>query len=304
MTFDGFLADRGEHANISSKSQLVTFFGDVMSVHGEWVWLGSLIEALQPLGYSERLVRTSVFRLVQDQWLQTEKVGRKSYYSFTDTAKKHNQKAARRIYAGEFGTWDGCWLIVLPTFVSEPKLTEFRRQLEWLGFSPLASGVYAHPSFEQQSLEETVEEMALSDSVVIFTSKTLDQASNAVLKHLVMDRWNIAELEQNYQSFINTYAPMQALLKTTKLNDKQSFLLRLLMIHEYRRILLKDHELPQDMLPKPWAGFAAHKLVSQMYGQLATPSSHYVKRVLDNTQGKLPEESTDFWVRFKYEHVQ
>lgn len=275
-----------------------------MAVHGDWVWLGSLIEALAPLGYSERLVRTSVFRLVQDDWLQTQKVGRRSYYSFTDSAKKHNEKAARRIYAGEFGAWDGRWLIVLPTFVSEPKLSQFRRQLEWLGFSPLASGVYAHPSFEQQSLEETIEEMALSDSVVIFTSKTLDEASNTVLKHLVMDRWNIKELEDDYTSFIDAYQPVVDLLKTTRLTDRQSFLLRILMIHEYRRILLKDHELPQDMLPDPWAGFAAHKLVSKMYGQLATPSSHYVKRMLENAHGKLPEENTQFWIRFKYEHVQ
>lgn len=304
MTFDEFLAERAEHANISSKSQLVTLFGDVMSVHGQWIWLGSLIEALEPLGYSERLVRTSVFRLVQDDWLQTKKIGRKSYYSFTETAKKHNEKAARRIYAGQFGTWDGRWLIVLPTFVAEPKLSQFRRQLQWLGFSPLASGVYAHPSFEQQSLEETVQELELTDQVVIFTSKTLDQASNDVLKHLVMDKWNIKELEQDYQQFIAVYQPMLELLGSTKLSGKQSFLLRILLIHEYRRILLKDHELPQDMLPNPWAGFAAHKLVRQMYGQLADASSQYAKRVLQNADGKLPDESTEFWVRFNYEHAQ
>lgn len=275
-----------------------------MSVHGQWVWLGSLIEALAPLGYSERLVRTSVFRLVQDDWLQTRKIGRKSYYCFTDTAKKHNEKAARRIYAGGFGAWDGRWLIVLPTFVSEPELSQFRRQLQWLGFSPIASGVYAHPSFEQQSLEETVQELNLSDKVVIFTSKTLDTASDAVLKHLVMDKWNIKELERDYQQFISIYQPMSELINNTRLSDKQSFLLRILLIHEYRRILLKDHELPQDMLPNPWAGFAAHKLVSKMYGQLANASSRYVERKLENADGKLPEGTTEFWVRFKYEHRQ
>ncbi len=304
MTFDDFLAERAQNANISSKSQLVTLFGDVMSVHGDWVWLGSLIEALEPLGYSERLVRTSVFRLVQDDWLQTRKVGRKSFYSFTDNAKKHYKKAARRIYAGQFGAWDGRWLIVMPSYVQEPELSTFRRQLQWLGFSPLASGVYAHPSFDQQSLEETVQELELSEKVVIFTSNTLDDASAKVLKQLVMDKWNIKELEQDYQRFIDIYQPLVTLLKTSRLTDKQSFLLRLLLVHEYRRILLKDHELPQDMLPTPWAGFAAHKLVSQLYGLLANASTHYIKRALQNADGKLPEESTDFWVRFKYEHVQ
>ena len=294
-----FIATRAKQANISSKSHLVTVFGDVMSGHGQWIWLGSLIEALQGLGYSERLVRTSVFRLVQDDWLQTEKIGRRSYYCFTESAKLHNEKAARRIYAGDVPTWDGRWLIVTPAYVSEPKLTQFRRQLDWLGFSPLAGGVYAHPSFEQQSLEETVEEMALSDAVVIFTSKTLDKSSAAVLKKLVHDRWNIKQLESDYQQFLTVYQPLQQLVSEVELTDQQSFLLRTLLIHEYRRILLKDHELPEDMLPESWAGFAAHSLVSQMYGQLAESSNRYITATLQNAQGSLPCVDDVFWQRFK-----
>lgn len=293
-----FIESRAKAANISSKSHLVTVFGDIMSVHGEWVWLGSLIEALQGLGYSERLVRTSVFRLVQDDWLQTEKVGRRSYYSYTETAKRHNEKAARRIYAPDFPDWDGHWLIVIPAYVTEPKLTQFRRQLDWLGFSPLASGVYAHPSFEQQSLEETIEELALSDSVVIFTSKTLDQSSAGVLKQLAHDRWNIKQLESDYQQFLTVYQPLLQQLQSDEPSDQQAFLLRTLLVHEYRRILLKDHELPEDMLPEAWAGFAAHDLVKQMYGVLAAPSNRYITQTLKNAQGLLPEETSAFWQRF------
>jgi len=47
------------------------------------VWLGSLMKLVEPMGISQRLVRTSVYRLVQESWLQTEKVGRYSYYSLT-----------------------------------------------------------------------------------------------------------------------------------------------------------------------------------------------------------------------------
>lgn len=294
-----FIQNRVKTANISSKSHLVTVFGDVMSEHGEWIWLGSLIEALQPLGYSERLVRTSVFRLVKDDWLQTQKVGRKSYYSYTDTAKLHNQKAARRIYAGNVPAWDGRWLIVIPAFVTDPKLTQFKRQLEWLGFSLLANGVYAHPSFEQQSLEETVQEMELSESVIIFASKTLDEASAKALKQLVHDRWNIKQLESDYQQFLAVYQPLLQQIELSIPTDQFCFLLRTLLIHEYRRILLRDHELPQDMLPEFWAGFAAHDLVRQMYAVLAEPSNRYITGTLENADGLLAAETPGFWLRFK-----
>ena len=304
-----FIEGRAKAANISSKSFLVTVLGDVLAVHGQWIWLGSLIEALGGLGFSERLVRTSVFRLVQDDWLQTKKVGRRSYYCLSETAKRANQKAERRIYAGKLPQWDGRWLLVIPTFVSEPQLSEFRRQLEWQGFSLLSGGVYAHPSFDKQSLEETVNERNLSDSVIILSSKTLDSASNGVLKKLVHEKWNIGELEQAYQQFLDAYQPVYAHLqqisdgKSEPLNSQQSFLLRILIIHEYRRILLKDHELPQDMLPSEWQGFTVHQYVSQMYALLAKPSIYYVRQSLFNDDGGLPQEEPMFWQRFELENT-
>ena len=41
--------------------------------HGGAIWLGDLIELLAPLGINERLLRTSVFRLVAQNWLQSER---------------------------------------------------------------------------------------------------------------------------------------------------------------------------------------------------------------------------------------
>lgn len=304
-----FIEGRAKAANISSKSFLVTVLGDVLAVHGQWIWLGSLIEALEGLGFSERLVRTSVFRLVKDGWLKTKKVGRRSYYCLTQDAKLANQKAERRIYAGKLPQWDGRWLLVIPTFVNEPQLSEFRRQLEWLGFSLLSSGVYAHPSFEQQSLEETVNELNLSDSVIILSSKTLDEASNGVLKKLVHDKWNISELEQAYQQFLDAYQPVYTHLQQVNagnsqaLSQQQSFLLRILLVHEYRRILLKDHELPQDMLPSDWQGFTVHQYVSQMYALLAKNSIAYIRNSLFNDDGGLPQEEPMFWQRFELENT-
>lgn len=299
---DLFIAGRAKAANISSKSFLVTVLGDVLAVHGDWIWLGSLIEALAGLGFSDRLVRTSVFRLVKDDWLKTKKVGRRSYYCLTNSAKLANQKAERRIYAGNLPQWDGRWLLVIPAFVGEPQLSKFRRQLEWLGFSLLSGGVYAHPSFEQQSLEETVNELALSDSVIILSSKTLDNASDKVLQKLVRDKWNIGELEKAYQQFLDDYQPIYVYLQqneTTPLTAQQSFLLRTLLIHEYRRILLKDHELPQDMLPSNWQGFTAHQYVSELYALVAEPSIAYIRNNLHNADGGLPLEDDAFWHRFK-----
>src|SRR5437867_140293 len=61
-----------------SKSVVMTIFGDSIAPHGGAVWLGSLIELLTPFGVSDRLVRTSVFRLAEEGWLEAKREGRRS----------------------------------------------------------------------------------------------------------------------------------------------------------------------------------------------------------------------------------
>ena len=69
---------------IRAGSLIITVFGDAIAPRGGTVWIGSLIRALSDFDISERLVRTSVFRLVRDDWLIASQVGRRSYYSLSE----------------------------------------------------------------------------------------------------------------------------------------------------------------------------------------------------------------------------
>jgi phenylacetic acid degradation operon negative regulatory protein len=64
-------------------SVIVTVFGDGVLPRGGGIWLGSLIGLLAPLGLNERLVRTAVFRLAQDDWLEAVAQGRRADYRLT-----------------------------------------------------------------------------------------------------------------------------------------------------------------------------------------------------------------------------
>ena len=275
-------------------------FGDVISQHGDWIWLGSLIESLAPFGYSERLVRTSVFRLVEDDWLQVKKVGRKSYYTLTSLATNHNKKAARRIYAESITTINREWLLVIPSFVTEPKSTQFKKQLTWLGFSTITTSLFAHPSIERESLDETIRELELEDKVIVFSSRTIDKHSSKVLKRLVFEKWDLQSLQLKYDSFIDSYQSIYQRLNTGQtISHQQSYLIRILLIHEYRRILLKDHELSTNMLPDDWSGFVANQLVKNLYQLLNTNSENYILGNLRAINGFLPISNIDSKQRFK-----
>ncbi|MDO6749310.1 phenylacetic acid degradation operon negative regulatory protein PaaX, partial [Gilvimarinus sp. 1_MG-2023] len=90
-------------------SLVITIYGDAIEPHGGTVWLGSLIKLLEPIGINERLMRTTIFRLTQDGWLMSDKVGRRSYYSLTDPGRRKFKKAFRRVYSSKSAAWDGSW---------------------------------------------------------------------------------------------------------------------------------------------------------------------------------------------------
>lgn len=291
-----FVANRCEAKNISCKSIIVTLFGDLVSQHGGWIWMGSLIQALAPLGFSERLIRTSVFRLVQDDWLQVEKVGRKSFYAFTESASQKYQNAARRIYAVTSQHSDGNWLIVIPSFVPESQMQSFKRQLRWLGFSSLAAGALAHPSIDKGTLEQILQEMELTEKVIVLEGRTASRQYDANLKKLVEERWELDSLEQEYKDFVNVYSKIKQ--TEVRLDSELQFSLRVLLIHEFRRILLKDHELPKSMLNDNWTGESAYQLIKSLYGALAKKSCNYATSEFECQQGKLPQAIEEFKLRF------
>ncbi len=292
------ITERVSAQNYSCTSMVVTVFGDSVSQHGGWIWLGSLIEALGLMGYNERLVRTAVYRLVQQDWLQATKIGRRSYYCFTDTAKSHYEKAARRIYAPAYPEWDGTWTLVSPVLVPEEKLDLFRKSLMWQGYNTLFTGLLAHPSSDRTSLNETLQEQYLVGKVLVFSATTEDGSSQALLKQMAQEKWNLEELQVMYQDFLDFYRPLARQLSQKALPAQLSFVLRTLLIHEYRRILLRDPDFPEAMLPSGWVGLESQELAKRLYRQLVSSSLSYLQGNLENAQGPLPEPTASFQLRY------
>ncbi len=110
---------------LNARALILTIFGDSISTHGGFIWLGSLISLVKPLGINQRLVRTSVFRLSEKELLQSRQVGRRSFYSLTDKGFRQFGHAAERIYRHEHSVWDGEWRLV---FTNLDKIKNKRRE--------------------------------------------------------------------------------------------------------------------------------------------------------------------------------
>lgn len=288
------LSEFRQRRPIRAGSLIVTVFGDSISQHGNSIWLGSLIELLEPFGLNERLVRTAVYRLCQDDWLASRKVGRRSYYRFSDSGQRHFQHAANRIYQTASRPWDGRWTLVMAGLLQDREREQLRQELRWLGFGTLSPGLMAHPSGDRQSLDETLGELGLASKVVVLAAQTGDQASQDVLQQLSFRSWNIKTLEQRYRQFSDRFGA----ISTDTLSDSQCFALRTLLIHEYRRILLRDADLPQELLPKGWSGLQALGTVTRTYRQLHQGAERHLMKIGATETGPLPPANGSYMARF------
>lgn len=292
-----FLRDRQVRAN----SLIITVYGDSIAPHGGSVWLGSFIKLVQPLGLNDRLVRTSVFRLTKDLWLESEHIGRRSYYGLTATGRRRFEHAHRRIYFQPKTLWEGDWQLVLTagSELSAAQREAMRKELLWEGFGLIAPGVLAHPSANLESLMDILQGTGVKDKVAVLRAKSVGELSGRPLRELVRECWNLGSVAQNYKLFLDRFRPvLRALKNARELDPEQCFVVRTLLMHEYRRTLLRDPQLPEQLLPMDWPGGAARLLWRELYVLTQKEAENHLMSVLETASGRLPEAAPYFFERF------
>lgn len=291
-----FLDQHPSRAN----SLIITVYGDFIAPHGGTVWLGSFIRLVQPLGLNERMVRTSVYRLSQEKWLVSEQLGRKSYYSLTTSGRRRFEHAYRRIYFAPQDTWSGEWqLVIIPTSLAGPQRDTLRKELAWAGYGALASGILAHPSADTDALLDILQETGAHDKVVAMKAVNISALTSKPLQELVHECWNLQALAAKYLDFIELFRPvLRAMRAASSLDPEQCFLVQTLLMHDFRRALLHDPQLPAQLLPANWSGGVARQLCRDLYRITYPHAQRHLLSVCETTDGPLPPAAAYFYERF------
>lgn len=283
---------------IRTGSLVVSLFGDAIAPRGGSVWLGSIIQALEPFGISDRLVRTSVFRLAKQGWLISQRIGRRSFYQLTDRGQRRFQEASRRIYAAPRQEWDGTWCLAMLAGIDANVRDDVRRELGWRGFAPFSSNVLAHPAPNAIEVDECLADIAGAERVLLMDAR-VHESKTSYLRALINEAWQLEELGDRYGVFLERFRPVYEAAREDDARDPMlAFCMRVLMIHEYRRILLRDPWLPTELLPERWAGHAAFQLCRNLYAQLVEPAERFLSEHIENAYGPLPPPGPEFFARF------
>jgi phenylacetic acid degradation operon negative regulatory protein len=285
---------------LRSGSLITTVFGDAIAPRGGTVWLGSLIKVMADFGVSERLVRTSVFRLVKDGWLQSNQIGRRSYYSLTDQGRGRFEQATHRIYGTPVSNWDGEWCLLLLATLDTKTREQVRKECGWLGFGPMSANVLAHPSPDLADLDATMHRLGVADSLIVMRARTI--RSETAIRQLTRSCWSLDDIDARYRAFVRSFRPLITALsaksKKAQLSDKSAFIVRTLLIQEYRKVLLRDPWLPSELLPANWHGAAAYQLCRNLYRMIYAGADAYIDDAIETADGPLPPPGSSFLQRF------
>lgn len=284
-----------QKSRIQAGSLITTVFGDAILPRGGRVSLGSMIQLLQPLGVSERLVRTAVYRLVKEEWLQSEALGRKTDYMPTPSGRRRFDEAGRQIYAAHIPGWDRRWRLVLVVGELDYRAREkLRRALFWHGFGETVSGNFVHPTADLEKVMDSLVSEGLHEVLVQLMpliAVNARAAACATDADMVQKAWNLDGLAASYEAFQEKYNPIHEALAaegTDGLTEENAFLVRTLLIHDFRRLLLRDPQLPESLLPPAWPGSRSRQLCRDLYRRLLPLSERHLDASVKLASGIVP----------------
>jgi phenylacetic acid degradation operon negative regulatory protein len=267
-------------------SIVITLFGDAIVPRGGSVWLGTLLAFFETIDIDSGVVRTAMSRLAADGWLERNKVGRNSFYRLVKKGRQTFDTATTHIYDTQVSEWTGRFELLL--IGSSEDRDASRDALKNAGFGSPLPGVWVAPSGVPVP-EEAARAIRLEIS-----------AEDDSGRRLLSESWPLDRTADAYLKFMKTFEPLRGWIERREpLSDAEAFTARVLLIHHYRRVVLRDPLLPTALLPQDWPGRAARRLCGDIYRGLLAPSEQWLDLNGSNENGPLPAAGVELRRRFE-----
>ena len=228
-------------------------------------------------------------RLTADGWLTREKRGRHSLYRPDAPSQAVFADASRRIYEPDAeSAWDGRWLLVMLPPQAPPPNGFVRLDERTWGRLRLDGDADRSPSVAPFD--------PMPSGAVVFEATVRGSEG---LGALARQAWDLDTVATAYGRWRERFAPLrQALAEGERLDPLSAMCARLLLIHDFRRVVLKDPELPETLRGADWPGRPARREAAALYRALLTDSEAWLDASDATPVGPLPTPASWFYERF------
>ncbi|WP_298852125.1 PaaX family transcriptional regulator C-terminal domain-containing protein [uncultured Ruegeria sp.] len=236
-------------------SVLVTIFGDLAQDGSDHI-SGSLITTLTSLaGIRAEATRVALHRLRKEGWIESTRVGRTSVHRLTNFGRSQSTAATPRIYSSETKMPD-IWHVLIASNAerSRKELSDVMLTGDYILLNP-ATAMAPGP------MPEDLEDLLGVESNTISVPGWL------------RDLCGPKPLKTVYDQFWGAIQDVERLLPPEGAGDPmRSAVLRVLVVHAWRRIVLRHPNLPPAFLPDDWKGVECREAVSRLLERLPRPT--------------------------------
>jgi phenylacetic acid degradation operon negative regulatory protein len=265
---------------VNARSALFDLYGDHLAARGGEAPVAALVRCLSALEIAPPAVRTAVSRMVSQGWLAAVRLPSGPGYALTPQAVRRLDEAGARIYRTRDEPWDGHWqLVAVDRLRDRSQRDRLRTGLRYLGYGAIddTTWIAARPSSELNALL-TAENVAAERFTASHDGDTV----------AMIDRvWDLAALGAAYDDWLAKARTVVAGINPNA-SDESAFAARSRLLHEWRKFLFTDPQLPATLLPNDWSGRRA----AQYFDDEATRLMPAATRFVDNCLGTNGEKNS------------
>lgn len=273
-------------ATINPNLAIMAMFGQYVLLRGGIIWLGSLIQAMAVLGFSEAAARSAILRLKHRGSIKGQRVGRRTFYSLTDAGVHGLDIGGFRFSSSPMRAWDGQWTVVVYTVPEEQR--EFRDalrdSLKWWGFGLLAPGTWVSAHSLLPEMERDWREMGVWNYLDVFRSAYVGSSDLLAMVSRVFPQ--MPTLAAGYRAYIAQSELILRRLEASQLNDRACFATRLENLWDFYAVASEDPVLPPDLLPEDWPRMEAEELSIKIQRVLAEPAERFFETIYETIDSK------------------
>jgi phenylacetic acid degradation operon negative regulatory protein len=265
------------------RALIVTIYGLYARESAGWLSVSAVIRLMAELGVDEPAVRSAISRLKLRGLLEARREAGVAGYGLSGRGGEILAQGDRRIFnRPEPSAADG-WLLAIFSVPEHERARRhaLRSRLAWLGFGTVAAGVWIAPGQLAGETQDALTVDGLSGYVSLFAA---DYLAFGDVREKVGQWWDLARLEQLYQGFINSAAPVleywQGRGQLGPVDDPgRAFADYVRVLTAWRRLPFLDPGLPPDLLPRGWDGSRAADLFRHLQTLLSSPARDHVLAV-------------------------
>lgn len=228
-------------------SLMVTLFGDLVQTEGSTIDGPVLSAIMAQMDVRPEAVRVALHRLRNDDWIASVKQGRTGQHGLTAASRRETLAASARIYADPQGETGGWQLAVL-----EQSGMPDRNAMLTAGFVPLTARVF------------------VGNAIATVPADALHLEGRDP-PHWLRAEISALMLETEYSALLPLLERAHDTLTQETLTPLQTAVLRCLIVHNWRRIVLRHPALPRTLLPDDWAGHRCHLAVNALLTRFPRP---------------------------------